>query len=111
MVPLQTHVALPDDVGALPANGLPVNEKRPAAFAFPEYPVAEKLPKVTPVAVGTVVGSVNPLVVDTLVNGYVPVNACPTATVVVKSKILQSKKKDLKKVISIFIPKTEQLFA
>jgi hypothetical protein len=94
-------------VGALPANGLPVNENLPPAFGFPEYPVAEKLPKVTPLAVGTVVGSVNPLPIVTLVKGYVPVNACPKATFVVKSKILQSKINDLKKGISILTPKTE----
>jgi hypothetical protein len=53
--------------------GQPVKEKRTLAFGLADAPTAEKLPKVSPVAVGTGVGSVVPDVAVTLPKPYVPV--------------------------------------
>lgn len=75
MAPVQTQVALPDEVGAFPERGHPVNEKRPAAFGLADTPFEEKELNVVPLAVGTGVGSVGPPLPDTtFVNGYVAEN-------------------------------------
>jgi hypothetical protein len=64
-----------------------VNENLAAALGFTDNPTEENDPKVTPIAVGTVVGSVVPDEVVTDAKGYDPEKLCPQENTPKKSVI------------------------